>query len=194
MPTRTEDYVERNEHEYCEGESQQHFRMNRVDFESASTCWKEEHNMIEQVCAENQLSSDENAHTEETRQTTPQKAPVPLSSAAQSPSTSSSPSASTTQSQYSDFCDRRSSCKKRKRTAAEPPQWFLEYAIIQRKNMKSLLKKEFQERNLLLKQRNNLLNDRNRILNDQINILKERNELLKSYIQQRLQPRPGSLK
>lgn len=33
MPTRTEDYVERTAHEYCEGESQQHFRMNRADFE-----------------------------------------------------------------------------------------------------------------------------------------------------------------
>lgn len=35
MLTRTEDYVERNE--YCEGESQQHFRMNRVDFEVSSS-------------------------------------------------------------------------------------------------------------------------------------------------------------
>lgn len=143
------------------------------------------------------------------RPTMPQKALGPLSLAApstststftaQSPSTPASPSASTAQSTSAkspnpDFLDRRS--KKRKRTVAGPPQWFLDYAQQQKEEM-GKLRQEFQEKNLIMKEKKNLLKHKIDLLDkhlaDQTKLFQEKNDLLKSYINKlHAPPRPGS--
>ncbi|PVD28382.1 hypothetical protein C0Q70_10969 [Pomacea canaliculata] len=120
-------------------------------------------------------------------------------STAQSPSTPASPSASTAQSTSAkspnpDFLDRRS--KKRKRTVAGPPQWFLDYAQQQKEEM-GKLRQEFQEKNLIMKEKKNLLKHKIDLLDkhlaDQTKLFQEKNDLLKSYINKlHAPPRPGS--